>query len=197
MLNHMIRLTFGNSYLHVDGSNTRDTQPSLILNNIIYSAMSDTETLDAIILRIMKIATNSLNEERSDLWEMLTDIAIDQINDVIEREFTVVDDVLGLLSVTWGLLQGLEDEGSGSGADGDGSLTVLNHDLNVDLDTSPVLGGFLDVFSDLLGGKTARSTSGGEGGSGSNLSTYNLHVDVFLFIGIDGSFWGHFVQPIY
>merc|ERR1711957_1156599 len=84
---------------------------------------------------------------------------------------------LVFLRSTWGLLRGLEDEGGGSGHDGDGGLTVLDHDLDVDLDTSPVLSGFLDVFSDLLGGKTARGTSGSKGGSGSDLSTNNLHVD--------------------
>ena len=71
-------------------------------------------------------------------------------NDLIERELSVVDNVLGLLSVTWGLLQGLEDERGSGGLDGDGSLTVLNHNLNVDLDTSPVLGGFLNIFTDFL-----------------------------------------------
>jgi hypothetical protein len=37
------------------------------------------------------------------------------INDLIKLDLAVVNDVLGLLTVTWGFLEGLEDKGSGGG----------------------------------------------------------------------------------
>merc|ERR1711953_43105 len=61
--------------------------------------------------------------------------------DVIHGDVTVVLDVLDLLPVTWRLLQGLDDEGSGGGDDGNGSLPVLDGQLDGDLETFPVLGG--------------------------------------------------------
>jgi len=62
-----------------------------------------------------------------------------------------VFDVLLLLSVTRGLLQGLDDQGRGRRYNGHCRLTVLNRQRNGDLQTFPVLGGFGNVFTDLLG----------------------------------------------
>ena len=59
--------------------------------------------------------------------------------------------VLLLLSVTWGLLQGLDDQGRGGRYDGHGRLAVLNRQRDSDLQTFPVLGGFGNVFTNLLG----------------------------------------------
>ena len=59
--------------------------------------------------------------------------------------------VLLLLPVPWWLFQGLDDEGAGGVDDGDGSLTVLDGQLNGHSKTFPVSGGLGDVFSDLLG----------------------------------------------
>jgi hypothetical protein len=60
--------------------------------------------------------------------------------------------VLLLLAVSDGLLEGTDDEGRGGGNDGADGLTVLDGELDGDLETLPVSGGLGNVFSDLLGG---------------------------------------------
>lgn len=59
------------------------------------------------------------------------------VDDLLKRDRLAVLDVLLLLSVTWGLLQGTDDEGGGCGDDGDGGLTVLDGEL--DRDTEALL----------------------------------------------------------
>ena len=44
-------------------------------------------------------------------------------------------DVLLLLAVTRGLLEGLDDERRGGGDDGDGSLTILDRESDCDAET--------------------------------------------------------------
>ena len=48
------------------------------------------------------------------------------LNDVIQRDRLGVLDVLLLLPVTWGLLEGLDDQRGSGGHNGDGGLTVLD-----------------------------------------------------------------------
>jgi len=72
-------------------------------------------------------------------------------NDLIERNALGVLDVLLLLAVAWGLLEGLDDEGRSGGHNGDGGLTILDGELHGDAKTLPVAGGFGDIFSDLCG----------------------------------------------
>ena len=62
-------------------------------------------------------------------------------------------DVLDLLPVPWGLLEGLDDEGRGGRHHGALGLPVLDAELNSDLQTLPVSGGLGDVISHLLGGE--------------------------------------------
>ena len=52
--------------------------------------------------------------------------------DLIKRDALGVLDVLLLLAVTGRLLEGLDDERRGGGNDGDGSLTVLDGQLDGD-----------------------------------------------------------------
>lgn len=59
--------------------------------------------------------------------------------------------VLDLLAVPWRLLQGFDDEGGGGGHDRDGGDTVLDAQLDSDLQTLPVSGRLGDIISDLLG----------------------------------------------
>ena len=70
--------------------------------------------------------------------------------------------VLDLLAVTWGLLEGLDDEGRGRGHHRHLSLSVLDGQLHGDLQTLPVLGGLGDVISDLLWGETEGTDLGGQ-----------------------------------
>lgn len=57
------------------------------------------------------------------------------LDNVIERDGLGVLDVLLLLAVTGGLLEGLDDEGGGGRNNGDGSLTVLDAELDGDTET--------------------------------------------------------------
>ena len=86
-------------------------------------------------------------------------------------------DVLDLLAITRRLLQGLDDEGSGRGNDVDGGLTVLDGELDSDLETFPVLGGLGDVVTDLLGGETEGTDLGGQGRGGSDFTTDSPQAD--------------------
>ena len=57
------------------------------------------------------------------------------LNNLVKRDRLCVLDVLLLLAVTRGLLQGLDDQGAGRGNDGDGGLTVLDRQANGDTET--------------------------------------------------------------
>ena len=57
-------------------------------------------------------------------------------------------DVLLLLAVSRGLLEGLDNEGRSGGDDRDLSLTVLDGELDGDTETLPVAGGLGDIFTD-------------------------------------------------
>lgn len=56
-------------------------------------------------------------------------------DDLIERNRLGVLDVLLLLTVTRGLLEGLDDEGRGRGNNGDSGLTVLDGQADCDAQT--------------------------------------------------------------
>jgi hypothetical protein len=74
------------------------------------------------------------------------------LDDLVEFNVTGVLDVLLLLAVTNGLLEGTDDERGSRGDDRDGSLTVLDRKLNGNTETFPVTGSLGDVLTDLLGG---------------------------------------------
>jgi hypothetical protein len=119
--------------------------------------------------------------------------------DGIHGDLSVVDNVLGLLSVPRGLLEGSKDEGTSGVEHSNFTLLVLDLDLNLNLDTLPVLGGLLDILTDLLGGHTDRGALGGKSSSGGNLSSNNFHEDEVDLIGVESSFRGHSILfvPIY
>ena len=73
------------------------------------------------------------------------------IQDVIHGDVTVVFDVFDLLTITWGLFQGLDDQGCGRGNDIDSGLTILDGQPDCDLETFPVLGGLGNIVTNLLG----------------------------------------------
>jgi hypothetical protein len=70
-------------------------------------------------------------------------------DDLIEGNALGVLDVLLLLPVTRGLLEGLDDERRGRGDNGDLSLTVLDGQLDRDPKTLPVASGLGDIFTNL------------------------------------------------
>jgi hypothetical protein len=113
------------------------------------------------------------------------------LEDLVELDLAVVDNVLGLLAITWGFLEGLEHERSGGGEHGDKALSVLDHDLDVDLDSLPGKSGLLDIFTDLLGGETDGTALGGKGSSSGDLATDDFHINVLLFVRIHRRFRRH------
>jgi hypothetical protein len=113
-------------------------------------------------------------------------------------------DVLLLLAVARGLLEGLDDKGRGRGNDGNGGLTVLDGQLDSDPQTLPVSGGLGDIFTDLyvllvnvppptrlwvgrhtLRRETKRTDLGGERGRGTDFTTSGTKVDDLDLGGIE------------
>ena len=80
------------------------------------------------------------------------------LNDLIERNALGVLDVLLLLAITRGLLEGLDNERRGGGNDGDGGLTVLDGQPDSDAETLPVASGLGDIFTDLCAPLAAASS---------------------------------------
>ena len=125
-----------------------------------------------------------------------------RVEDVVNLDVPVVLDVLHLLPVPVWLLEGLDDQGSGRGDNGNLntettyldfrysfhfphlSLSVLDGELDGDLETFPVAGGLGDVLSDLLGRETEGTDLGGEGGRGSDLTTDHAELDDLDLIGV-------------
>ena len=81
-----------------------------------------------------------------------------------------------LLSVPGGFLESPDDERTSRWHNSDGGLSVLDPQLNCDLESLPCGGGLGDIISDLLGGETEGSDLGGERGSGSDFSSYCSQV---------------------
>lgn len=106
-------------------------------------------------------------------------------NNLVEVHVAVVLDVLGAgLAVACGLLEGLDDHGGGTGDKLNLSLTVLDDELDSDLESLPVEGGSLNVLTNLLGGETKGTNLGGKSGSGTDLTTDGTHghnLNVILF----------------
>jgi hypothetical protein len=98
-------------------------------------------------------------------------------DDLVKLEITVVKNVLGLLSISAALLKSLDEERSSSGENGDSALSVLDSDLNLNLDALPLRGGLLNVFTDFLGRQTDRTALGGKDSSRGDFTTNNLKVN--------------------
>ena len=84
------------------------------------------------------------------------------VDNFVKSNATTVLDVLDLLSVRWGLLEGLDDEGGGRGHHRYLSLTVLDGQLHGGLQTLPVLGGLGNSISNRLLGETEGTDCGGQ-----------------------------------
>ena len=86
-------------------------------------------------------------------------------------------DILLLLSVSGSFLEGLDDEGSSGGEHGDEALSVLDHHLDLNFDSSPVSGGLLNIFTNLLGGHTEGTALRGKGSSTGNFTSNDFEVN--------------------
>jgi hypothetical protein len=107
------------------------------------------------------------------------------LDDVIERDRLGVLDVLLLLAVTRGLLEGLDDQGRGGGNNRDRGLTVLDGELDSHTETLPVTSVLGNIFTDLLGRQTKGTDLGGERRLGADLTTSHTQVDDLHLIGIE------------
>lgn len=85
-------------------------------------------------------------------------------------------DVLLLLAITRRLLEGLDDERRGGGNDRDGSLTVLDGELDGDAESLPVASSLGDILTDLLGRETKRTDLGGKSGRSTDFTTSGAQV---------------------
>ena len=63
-------------------------------------------------------------------------------------------------------------------------LSVLDGELDSDLETLPVPGGLGDVLSNLLGGETEGTDLRGEGRGGSDLASDHAELDDLDLIGV-------------
>merc|ERR1712002_59679 len=106
-------------------------------------------------------------------------------DDVVHGDVAVVLDVLHLLPVPWGLLQGLDDQGSCGGNHRHLGLTILDGELDSDLETFPLLGGLGDVVTNLLGRQTEGTDLGGKGRGGGNFTSNGPQAHDLDFSGIE------------
>merc|ERR1712105_135268 len=79
------------------------------------------------------------------------------VNDLVEGNIAAVFDVLDLLAVTWGLLEGADKQRGGAWNHAHRRLTILDRQLDSDAETFPVLSRFGDVITNLLRRETERS----------------------------------------
>lgn len=107
------------------------------------------------------------------------------LNNVIEGDGLVVLDVLLLLAVTRGLLEGLDDKGRGGGNNRDGGLTVLDGETDSHTETLPVTSVLGNVFTDLLGRQTKGTDLGSQSGLGTDLTTSHTQVNDLHLIGVE------------
>jgi hypothetical protein len=96
---------------------------------------------------------------------------------IVPGDVTVVLDVLDLLSVTWWLLEGLDDQGRGAWHNGDLSLSVLDGQFDSNFQAFPLLGVLADVVTDLLWGETEWADLWRQGGGWGDLTSDGSELD--------------------
>jgi hypothetical protein len=112
------------------------------------------------------------------------------LDDVVEGDVPVVLDVLSLLAVALGLLEGLDHQRGSGGHHRDLGLAVLDRQLHGDAQALPVLGRLLGyVLSDLLRGEPKRTDLRGERAGRTDLAAGHSDVHVHHLGGVQ--FWRH------
>jgi len=109
---------------------------------------------------------------------------------IIPSNVTIVADVLDLLSVPRWLLQGLDQQSTGTWHNRHGSLTVLNGKLDGHFQALVVLGVLANVVTNLFGRETERADLWGQRGGWGNLATdgSQAHSGDSSWV----EFWRHF-----
>lgn len=165
-------------------------QPNLLLRNLnlaVVDSLDDGLRGLAVDLAADRVSSsqNLLDATLQLLGEGLVAHGAGNLDDLVNGDGLVVLDVLLLLAVTRGLLEGLDDERRGSGDNRDRSLTVLDGQLDGDTETFPVTGSLGDIFTNLLGGETKRTDLRSKGRRGTNLTTGGTEVDDLDLVGIE------------
>lgn len=148
----------------------------------------DLTSIDEFADLLSALAVNSASERDSSAENLLDSAGelnshglcshfLSDIDNVVHLEVSVVLHVLLLLSVSGTFLEGLDDERSGGGQNCNEALSVLDHHFNLNFDSSPVSGGLLDVFTDLLGRHTEGTALGSEGSGTGDFTSNHFHVN--------------------
>ena len=111
--------------------------------------------------------------------------------DIVHFEVSVVLDILGLLSVSGRLFEGFKNKRGRVWHYGDGGFPVLASDLDLHLDSFPLLGSFHDVITDFLWLHTERGDLWSERGLGGRFSTNDFHIDERDCVWVKSSFRWH------
>ena len=82
--------------------------------------------------------------------------------------------ILDLLSVSATFFKCFDKKWGSGWEDSYGTLSVLDSDLDLNFNSSIVLGGLLNIFTDFLWGKTDWTTLRSESSGGSNFATNDL-----------------------
>jgi len=109
---------------------------------------------------------------------------------IVPGDVTVVRDVLDLLSVTWWLLEGLDEQCRGTRHDGHGSLSILNGQLHGHFEALVLFGVLADVITNFFRGETERSNFWRKRGGGSDLASDSSEAHSGDGGGVE--FWWHF-----
>jgi hypothetical protein len=97
--------------------------------------------------------------------------------DIVPGDVTVVNDVLDLLSVSWGFFQSFDQERRGGWNDGDLGLSVLDGQLNGDLQTFPFFGVLADIVTDFLWGESEWTDLWSKGSGWGDFTTDGSEAD--------------------
>ncbi|EEQ38551.1 60S ribosomal protein L12 [Clavispora lusitaniae ATCC 42720] len=130
-----------------------------------------------------------LGDRSQSLTERLLSHLSGNFKDLVQRNVTAVLNVLFLLSVSWWFLQSSDDKRRGRWNNGGSGLSVLNSQLDSDLNTLEVLGGLSNVFTNLLWRQTQRTDLWGQGGRGTDFTTDGSQVKELHFTRI--KLWRH------
>lgn len=124
---------------------------------------------------------NFLDSTRQVTSQRLVANLAGNINHSLQRQVTVVLNVLLLLAVTGWLLQGLDDHAGSGRQDLDRGSAVLHGQLDADAQASVFGGGLDNVIVDLLGGDTEGTNLLGKGRT-STFLTDGADVDYILWL---------------
>jgi len=109
---------------------------------------------------------------------------------IVPGDVTVVRDVLDLLSVTWWLLEGLDEKRRSTRYDRHGSLSILDGQLHCHFEALVLFGVLADIVTNFFRRQTERSNFWRKRGGGSDLASDSSETHSGDGGGVE--FWWHF-----